>query len=247
MNAAAPSCGRRFFPQASWATVPPLDVQHQLREAMARWGRPERFRVDNGYPWGSWSDLPPDLALWLIGLGIQVICIPPRQPAKNGVVERSQRTAKSWAEPGQCATAEELRARLATMDVIQREEYPSLQGRSRWETFPELKHSGRPYSRTWERGHWSLELVLAELAGYAVPRKVDCSGKVSVYGRNYYVSKLHEGKVVYVLLDPERREWVFTDVAGRQLRSQPAADLTRERIMSLTVCQRRTPASKRKG
>jgi hypothetical protein len=222
-------------------------VQSQLRAALTRWGRPERFRVDNGYPWGSWSDLPPDLALWLIGLGIPVTCIPPRQPAKNGVVERSQRTAKSWAEPGQCATAEELRERLAEMDVIQREEYPSLAGRSRSETFPELKHSGRAYSRSWERAQWRLELVLAELAGYAVPRKVDSSGKVSVYGRNYYVSKLHEGKVVYVLLDPERREWIFADEEGRQLRSQPAEDLSQERIMSLTVCERRTPASKRKG
>jgi hypothetical protein len=43
-----------------------------LRRAFADWGRPERFRVDNGVPWGSWGDLPTDLALWLIGLGVGV-------------------------------------------------------------------------------------------------------------------------------------------------------------------------------
>jgi hypothetical protein len=107
---------------------------------------------------------------------------------------------------------------------------------------PLVRSTAASPSRTWERAPWRLEPVLAELAGYAVPRKVDCSGKVSVYGRNYYVSKLQEGKVVYVLLDPERGEWVFADEGGQQLRSQPAEALSRERIQSLTVCQSRTPA-----
>jgi hypothetical protein len=196
-------------------------------------------RVDNGYPWGSWGDLPPDLALWLIGLGIAVIPNPPRQPEKNGVVERSQGTAKSWAEPGHCATAAELQRRLTKMDAIQREEYPSIAGHSRLEVFPQLKHSGRSYSLTWERRAWCLERVLAELASYAVPRRVDSSGKVSVYNWNHYVGKLHKGKVVYVWLDPERCEWIFADEQGRQLRSHAAEELSRERIRSLTVTNRR--------
>ena len=33
-------------------------MQQQLRAAFARWGLPHRLRVDNGKPWGSWSDLP---------------------------------------------------------------------------------------------------------------------------------------------------------------------------------------------
>ena len=75
---------------------------------MMQWVKPERFRVDYGFPWGSSGGLPTDLALWIIGLGIGMIWNPPRQPEKNGVVERSQGTGKRWAEPKQCDSLEEL-------------------------------------------------------------------------------------------------------------------------------------------
>jgi hypothetical protein len=39
------------------------------RHAFARWGLPERIRVANSHPGGSANDLPPGLALWLIGWG----------------------------------------------------------------------------------------------------------------------------------------------------------------------------------
>lgn len=214
-------------------------MQAELRRAFARWGRPSRLRVDNGVPWGSVGDLPTDLALWLLGLEVETVCNPPRRPQDNGVVERSQGTGKRWAEPKSCADAGELQERLRDMDQIQRAEYPSVAGRSRMEAFPELAHSGRVYSAAWEKAHWSLDLVLAHLAGYAVPRKVDRSGTVSLYNANHYVGKLHHKKVIYVYLDPQRREWVFADEDGRQLRTQPAEQLSRRRIQTLTVTVRR--------
>ncbi len=210
-----------------------------MRKAFARWGRPGRFRVDNGTPWGSSGDLPPDLALWLIGLRVEVVWNPARQPEKNGVVERSQGTGKRWAEPGTCASAEELQERLTEADTIQRDEYPSVAGRSRREAFPGLAHSGRSYSAAWERRHWDLDGALAYLSGYAVPRRVDRSGMVSIYNRGHYVGTLHCGRVVFVMFDPERVEWVFTDDKGSQLRCQPAEQVTRERILSLSVTTRR--------
>ena len=143
--------------------------------------------MDNGGPWGSAGDWPPELALWLLGLGIDLHWNDPHRPQQNGVVERSQGTGKRWAEPERCATAAELHRRLQEMDVIQRQEYPSVGGRSRLEAFPQLAHSGRAYTRAWERAHWSLEAVAAHLAGYAVPRQVNTSGTVSVYNRNHYV------------------------------------------------------------
>ena len=239
MSALARSCGPRFFPQARWASVPPTAVQTELRRAFTRWGLPASFRVDNGVPWGSAGDLPTDLTLWLLGLGVDVHCNPPRRPQKNGIVERSQGTAKRWAEPGACATPEELRQRLTQMDTIQREEYPSVAGQSRRAAFPALAHSGRTYRVRGERRPWSLEKVLAHLAGYAVRRRVDRCGKVSLYNRTRYVGILHQGKDVYVMLDPESREWIFADAQGHQLRSQPAAELSRERIVGLQVTHRR--------
>lgn len=155
------------------------------------------------------------------------------------MIERSQGTGKRWAEPGTCADAEELQARLRDMDLIQREEYPSVAGQSRLAAYPDLKHSGRPYSLTWERKHWRLDLVLAHLAGYVVPRKVDKCGTVSLYNSNHYVGTIHGGKLVYVMLDPHRCEWIFTDDQGHQLRAQPAEQLCRKRIETLTVTHRR--------
>jgi transposase InsO family protein len=69
--------------------VPLALVRRSLRRAWERWGLPRVVQVDNGSPWGSWSDLPPPLALWLIGLGLELAWIPPRRPQRNGVVERS--------------------------------------------------------------------------------------------------------------------------------------------------------------
>ena len=239
MNAAARSWRPRFSPLASWSAVSVTEVRTVLRRTFTRWGRPLRFRVDNGVPWGSSGDLPPDLALWLLGIEVAVTPNPPRRPQDNGVVERSQGTGKRWAEPAACATAQQLQKRLREMDFIQREEYPSLAGRSRLAAYPELKHSGRTYTRAWEHKNWRFDLVLAHLAEYAVPRKVDKSGTVSLYNTNHYVGKLHVGKSVYVMLDPQRCEWIFTSEKGHQLRTQPAEQICRERIQKLTVTNRR--------
>src|SRR5215831_5770740 len=99
MNAAARSWRLRFSPLGRWSDVHPRQVQTVLRQAFERWGRPGQVRVDNGAPWGSASDLPTELSLWLVGLQVTTIANPPRQPQKNGGVERSQGTGKRWAEP----------------------------------------------------------------------------------------------------------------------------------------------------
>jgi transposase InsO family protein len=210
-------------------------VQEQLRAAFARWGLPWRLRVDNGKPWGSWSDLPTALALWLIGLGVELLWNPPRRPQDNGVVERSQGTAKRWGDPGSCDSAAQLQRELDEADRLQRELYPLAGGRSRWEVYPGLRHSGRPYTAALEAGRWQLERVLGHLAGYAVKRRVDSTGQVSVYDRNYYVGVLHRGREVYVQFDPQRREWLFSDRQGQCLRSQPAVEIEAERLRTLQL------------
>jgi hypothetical protein len=214
-------------------------VRQELRRAFARWGRPGAIRVDNGGPWGSAGDLPPDLAVWLIGLGLTVHWNDPHPPTQNGVVERSQGTGRRWAEPGRCDSVAELQRRLRAMDAIQRDAYPSIGGRSRTTAFPGLRHSGRPYTGAWERRHWSHRRVLDHLAGYAVVRRVDQTGDVSLYHRPHYVGVLHRRQTVYVMIDPVRVQWVFTDLQGGQLRVQPADELSAKRIRTLTVAHRR--------
>ena len=194
--------------------------------------------MDNGTPWGSPGDLPTDLALWILGLGVGMLWNPPRQPQKNGVVERSQGTAKRWAEPQACASVDELKRRLREMDAIQRGEYPSVAGRSRLHAFPQLRHSGRAYTAAWERAEWSHAKALEHLAGYVVTRRVDRGGMLSLYNRNHYVGTLHKGKGVYVMVDPVQCEWVVCDDAGRQLARWSATELAKDRILGLNVTYR---------
>lgn len=239
MSAVGPSCRRSFSPHGRWLQVPPAQTQATLRQAFTRWGKPRTIRVDNGGPWGaSGGDLPPDLALWLIGLGIDMHWNDPRSPQQNGSVERSQGTGKRWAEPGQCATAEELQERLHEFDGIQRDEYPSIAGQSRAEAFPGLRHSGRPYRVKQEACEWDQRRVLQHLSGYVLSRKVNKNGDVWLYHRSHYVGTIHRGKRVFVMVDPHSGEWLFVDDHGAQLRSRPAEELAAERIRSLSVGNR---------
>ena len=194
--------------------------------------------MDNGQPWAQpGEDLPTELALWLAGIGVSVRYNPPRQPYRNGVVERSQGVSKAWAEPHTCRTPGELQRRLAEMDEVQRAEYPSCGGQTRLEAFPGLAHSGRRYSRAWERRHWDLGAARAHLAGYAVPRRVRVNGSVSVYERDLYVGKRYAGSTVLIQFDPVGIEWVAVDERDVQWRRWPAPEIGRDRIVSLTVCQ----------
>ncbi len=200
-----------------------------------RWGLPRIIRVDNGSPWGSASDLPPDFAQWLIGLGVEMLWNPPHSPQHNGVVERGQGVAKRWAEPHQCGSAAELQQRLDREDRVQREEYPALDGRTRSEAFPGLAHSGRRYSAAWEREHWSWPLVCEHLSRYVAERRIDHSGKIGLYGHKLYIGTRHKGLQVYVQFDPLSQEWVASDKAGRQLYRSLSTILTEHRVRRLQV------------
>jgi hypothetical protein len=120
MNARERPCTAGFSPQGFFVPVPAGQVQAELRDCFARWGRPASVQCDNGNPWGTWGDLPTPLASWLIGLGLGVIWIPAGTPQDHEVVERGQGVAKNWAEPERCRSPEELQRRLDDEDRVQR-------------------------------------------------------------------------------------------------------------------------------
>jgi hypothetical protein len=208
-------------------------VQEAFRRVFARWGMPLRLQVDNGLPWGCKGGLPSPLALWLVGLGIDVGWSRPAAPQDNGVVERSMRTGKAWANPGACRDRSEAQRRLDEADRIQREEYPALAGRPRLGVWPELATGGRRYSRGWEEGNWSLEAALARLACFVVSRRVSRQGRISPYDRPYQLGVSRADEEVLVQFAPERLEWVVSDRRDCQIRTLAASTVTRENIVAL--------------
>jgi hypothetical protein len=229
----------RLFPQGRWVEVGAPAAQEALRHAFARWGRPEALRVDNGSPWASpEGSLPSELELWLAGLGVAVHRNRPRCPQANGKVERSQRTARDWAEPGRCDTPEQLQRRLDEEDRIQREVFPALAGQSRLQAYPDLRHSGRCYAATmWEAVCWDLEAALACLAEYVVQRKVDRDGFVYLYDHRHRVGASWRGQVVRVRFEAASRAWVF-EHDGQEVGRSTADYLSQERICGLQVSRR---------
>ena len=150
--------------------------------------------------WGALGDFPTELALWLIGPGVAMHWNNPRRPQENGVIERSQETSARWCEPWTCRSPAELQSRLERMDRLYREVYPYRNRRSRLEVFPNLVHTGRPYDRAAEARLWEWSRVTQHLAGIVPLRRVDQSGKVSIYNKGHYVGYLDRGKDVSALL-----------------------------------------------
>jgi hypothetical protein len=214
-------------------------VREQLRDAYTRWGLPGQMRVDNGYPWGSKGDLPTDLALWVIGLDVAMWWNPPRRPQDNGVVERSQGTAKRWGEPHTAADAGELQSRLDALDELQRSQYPYYQEQSRMQCYASLAHSGRLYQREAETRLWDWQRVAAHLGGYCVSRKVDQKGQISIYNRNHYVGTKHRQQRVWLLFNAETCEWVIANEHNQILKETAAEEVRAERILALDVTCRR--------
>lgn len=197
--------------------------------------------MDNGRPWGSDDGLPPELACWLIGLGVSVVWNPPYRPQANGVVERSQGVGKAWAEPHTAADPVDLQRRLDEFDRVQRERYPhGDEGQPRAVVYPGLAHSGRAYDPATEAAEWQLERVLDHLAGYVVRRKVDPQGKYRVYNNQRFVGRERAGQFVWVSLDPVERRWVIADESGREFRRVEATELTTEAVCGLRMVYRTT-------
>jgi hypothetical protein len=214
-------------------------VREHLRDTFACWGLPGLLRLDNGYPWGSKGDLPTDLALWLLGLGVELWWNAPRHPEQNGVVERSQGTGKRWGEPRTAADYRELQARLDDLDALQRCQYPYREKKSRLEWYPGLAHSGRTYQRGQEQDLWDWQRVAQHLSGYCVARQVDQKGQISIYNRNHYVGVQQRQRQVWLMFNGEGCQWVIANEHGVILKEVAAEELRPQRILALEVTCRR--------
>jgi hypothetical protein len=200
-----------------------------------QYGLPSKLRLDNGWPWGGWFDLPTPLALDLAGLGLELDYNDPRSPRQNSVVERSHQTSQGWVEPHTCVDAAELQQRLDEMDQIQRSEYPHRGSASRMQVYPGLAHSGRSYSRQWEQDNWSMQRVKEYLAMHVAQRRVTDKGQVCVYEKRYQVGRVNAGQKALVQYDPLSGQWLFSSQNGVLWCSHLAEQITVDRVRSLDL------------
>jgi len=218
-------------------------VRAVLRRWFAQWGLPDQMRLDNGHPWGSCSDLPPDLVLWLLGLGVAPVWNPPGHKQGNAVIERDHGVCQRWVEPATCQRAQDLQARLDWASAMQRERYPYREGRSRLAACPGLAHSGRPYDPTQEAQQFDERRVWTWLETRVLVRRVDKVGRISVANRPLGVGRAWAGQPVTVRLAVADAApvWRIRDGQGHLLRQHPAPELGRDRILALAVSHRPHP------
>lgn len=215
--------------------MPVAQVQQWLRQTFEIWGIPGCLRVDNGVPWGNPGDLPSALALWLIGLGIDMHWNHPRQPHENGKIERFNGLIDQWGEPSQCANWRTWQARLRWLVQLQRERYPSVAGLSRVQAFPQLLIPRQLYHAAHEDASWDFQRVKDFLAQQTWPRKISPYGLISIYHRDYRVGKAFAHQFVSLHFDPLSAEWFIINDAGDVLKRWEALEIIPQRIKTLSV------------
>jgi hypothetical protein len=245
MKRRAPSSSCGLFPLRFWAQVPLAQVQAALRAVFTRWGCPQRVRVDHGWPWGSEGDLPPALALWFIGLGIGVIWNPPGHPQANGVVERIHGLLGAWGEPATCPNFAAWERRLRWIETVQRERYPIAGSGSRLAAFPTLAGGGRPYETIREADLWNLGRVDAYLSQGVWRRRVDKTGRITLYNWAYGVGRRYARQEVLVRFAPQTHEWVVYDAAGDEVARHPAHQIRTDRILALDIAYQKPSRARR--
>ena len=208
---------------------------------------PKAIRVDNGDPWATRSDLPSALALWLIGLDVQVILNRPHHPTDNGIVERHQGVLAGWVEPHRASDRADFQQQLAAAIHMQQERYPAIHGLSRLQAFPDLLHNPRAYRPELEDQLWSWERVALWLSQRVWRRRVDKVGRISWFSSAYSVGRAHAGQDVLIRFDPAQHHWIIETEAGKCLKRYPNLEITPERILAFAISKRANKVSHHAG
>jgi len=208
-----------------------------LIELFKKWGMPKCIRVDNGMPLGDPQRKSiPELALWLIGKGIDVIFNRPRQPTDNAKVERMQRTTKNWAEITESKNLKDLDRKLKVAGVFQRQKFKvsRLQNRTRLEAYPTLLSNSRSY----DANYFKVERAYKRLEAWTFIRKLSSGKQIGLYHQSYFIGKECSIEFLTAKFDAENICWNICDNQHQLIRSFPALNLMPENIQNLTVGQR---------
>jgi hypothetical protein len=192
--------------------------------------------VDNGHPFGVPNrDTISLVNIWLQALGVSTILNPPRQPQKNGRVERAHGTSSRWAEVYKSKNIIEMQEKLNEVIIIQREKYPvrRLDNKTRIEVYPKLKESPRPFKDV----KFDAQKSLDHLAGLKMSRKVCSSGYVYIYSQHCSVDKKYKGEIVSIQFNSTTHWWEIRNKSNTIIKTVVDPRFTLENIENL-LCQR---------
>ncbi len=204
-------------------------------QAFRKWGLPKRIRLDNGHPFAHTKDrdLPTNLALWLVALGIELIFNRPYSPQQNGTVECMQRVSAHWATPRSCTSPQELQRRLHKVSSHHVYLYRSRAhgDRTRSDRFPELFAN----PRTYRPGMEDPKRAQAYLAQFVLRRKVFSNGCLSVSGYQWTVGRKYRNQQVSVCFDSEALRWQVFHSDGTCIAHSPELDFSPRALKKLTI------------
>ena len=200
--------------------MPVRALQAELINIFKNWGVPEWIKVDNGRPFGDpQRKNVPLLALWLIGLDIQVIWNHARTPQQNAKVERSQGVLGNWTEYRKCRNDWELQLRLWKEADFHNHHFPisRKKHKKRIELFPTLHYTGKD----WNPKDFQLQRVLNFLAKGSWQRKASKIGQISIQNKRYSVGIAYKEQEINFKLCAIQNHWLFFDSKGNLIKSMP--------------------------
>lgn len=202
----------------AWRKVTLDEVRQVLRQAMQEWHtRPVAIQTDNelclaGSPTG---DYPPQLTLWLLGLGIEHRRNRPARPTDNPEIERTHRSLHGFAvSPGSCANLATLQQSLDAARACYNQYFKArtkhCDSKAPLSAHPTLLAPERPFDPAQELTCFSRPAVIAHLATYRFQRKITVSGQAYLGSAIYGIGTAHKQTATLVRLDPHAEEWLFT-------------------------------------
>jgi len=202
-----------------------------LSTIFTKWGLPAWVKVDNGRPLGDPTlDTIPPLALWLVGIGVDVYYNRPRTPQQNAKVERCQETMSRWTEYKSCKDHNELQLRLMEESRFYNEDFKDRRksNTTRKERFVDLEHTGRVF----DPEAFNFNRVLEYIAKRHWKRRVATMGQISHFGQRFSVGKSYAKQTVMIKMDAKENKWVVTDQRGEVIKRQPTK-ISKEELKAL--------------
>lgn len=189
---------------------------------------PEAIRTDHGscFIGAEKNSFPSDFTLYLWGLGVSHELIPVRNPAKNGGIERDQRTFNEhFIVDYQFISHEKIEQDAEAFGAFQNKYVPSrsvrCQGRTAAETAERLECQAREYKRSLEEKLFSVDWIYDKLAQLRWPRLVSANGFVTIGHYKYYVGLAFKGKEIEVRFDLHTEELIFCSVENVEIKRWP--------------------------